>query len=185
LEDKNKNQDGGEKSAGCRYRQRAENVVEKDFSAIFDAANAAGPIPRMLRLSGGNFNADGEISRRNVPGHARKHNGQLAEAFQFLAANVAPFEVLPNLDALCNARSAGDRIVEITSQFSPYRSALHGRPSPAELARGDSGDREAVSVSDDCKSVNRSEESVTRRAAENASPKGDGCASETLPCEAV
>jgi len=54
-----------------------------------------------------------------------------------------------------------------------------------ELARGDfdSGDREAVSVSDACKSVNRSEESVTRRAAENASPKGDGRASETLPCE--
>jgi len=54
-----------------------------------------------------------------------------------------------------------------------------------ELARGDidSGDREAVNDSDDReavndsgdrKAVNPSEENVTRRAAEKASPKGDG-----------
>jgi hypothetical protein len=54
-----------------------------------------------------------------------------------------------------------------------------------ELARGDidSGDREAVSDSEDRKAfsdsgdreaVNPSEETVTRRAAEYASPKGDG-----------
>src|SRR6266481_132910 len=187
LEHQHKNQDGGEKSAGGRHGQRTENVVEQNFGAVLDTANAAGPIPRMLRLSGSDFNADGEIGRRNVFGDTRKHNRQLAEALQFLAANVAPFEVLPNLDALCDARSAGDCIIEITSEFSSYRSALHGRPSPAELARGDfdSGDREAASVSDPCKSADRSEESETRRAAENASPKGDGRASETLPCEAV
>jgi hypothetical protein len=74
--------------------------------------------------------------------------------------------------------------------------ALHRKPSPAELARGDidSGDREAVSDSDDREAVNDSgdreavnpsEENVTRLAAEKASPKGDGWASETLPCEEV
>jgi hypothetical protein len=164
------------KPAGSWNGQRAENVVQQNFGAVLDTANAAGPIPGMLRLSGGDFNADSEIGRRNVFGDTRKHNGQLAEAFQFLAANVARFEMLPNLDALRNTRSAGDGIIEITSQFGSYRSALHGRPSPVELARGDfdSGDREAASVSDACKSVNRSEESVTRRAAENASPNGVG-----------
>jgi hypothetical protein len=74
--------------------------------------------------------------------------------------------------------------------------ALHRKPSPVELARGDidSGDREAVRDSDDReavndsgdrKAVNPSEENVTRRAAEKASPKGDGWASETFPCEEV
>src|SRR5260370_40411218 len=122
----------------------------------------------MLRLSGRDLDAHGQIGRRNVFGHSRKHDGQLAEAFQFLAANAAAFEVLPNLDALLDARSAGDGIVEITSQFSSYRVALHGRPSPAELARGDfvSGDRAAANVSGDPKPVSHSEESVARPAAE-------------------
>jgi hypothetical protein len=45
-----------------------------------------------------------------------------------------------------------------------------------ELARGDciSGDRKAANDSGDRKAVNPSEEFVTRLAAENASPKGDG-----------
>jgi len=131
----------------------------------------------MLRLSGSDLNANGEIGRRNVHGHTRKHDRQLAEAFQLLAANVATFEVLPNLGALCDTRSASDSIIEITSQFRSYRIALHGSPSPAELARGDFiSDCIAVEALGDRKAVNR-------RAAENASPKGDGCASETLPCE--
>src|SRR5205823_13106190 len=83
----------------------------------------------------------------------------------------------PNLDALGDARSASNGIIEITSQFRSYRSALHGSPSPGELARGD--------FISDCEAVNPSEENVNRRAAENASPKGDGRASETLPCEDV
>src|SRR5256886_2034545 len=76
-----------------------------------------------------------------------------------------------------DARSASDCIIEITSQFRTYGIALHGSPSPAELARGD--------FISDCEAVNPSEENVNRRAAENASPKGDGCASETFPCEDV
>jgi len=130
----------------------------------------------MLRLSGSNLDAHGEIGRRNVFGDTRKQNGQLSEALQLLAANAARFQVLANLDALFNARSAGYSIIEIASQFSSYRVALHWTPLPVELARGDiiSGDRKAVDVSGDRRAVSPSEETVTRRAAENASPKGDG-----------
>jgi len=166
-----------EKKRG-RDGQGPENVVEQNFRAILDAANTARPIPRMLALRSSNFNADGEIGRRNVPGNARKHDGQLAETFQFFAANATTFEMLPNLDALRDARSASYSIVEISSQFSSYCIALHGSPSPAELARGDF-------ASGDCKPANPSEENVNLRAAENASPKGDGRDSETLPCEDV
>src|SRR5882672_10974578 len=169
LEHQHENEDSGEESAGSRNGQRAENVVEQNFGAILDAAHTGGPILRMLRLSGSDLDAHGEIGRRNVPGHTRKHNGELAEAFKLLAANAATFQVLPNLDALFNARSGGYSIIEITRQFSSYRVALHWTPLPVELARGDIP----------------SEEIVTRRAAENASPKGDGRASDTLPCEDV
>src|SRR5258708_3229244 len=169
LEHQHENEDSGEESAGSRNGQRAENVVEQNFGAILDAAHTGGPILRMLRLSGSDLDAHGEIGRRNVPGHTRKHNRQLAEAFQFLAANIATFQVLPNLDALFNARSGGYSIIEITRKFSSYRVALHWTPLPLELAPGDLP----------------SGEIVTRRAAENASPKGEGRASETLPCEDV
>src|SRR5260370_12711605 len=91
----------------------------------------------MMRLSGSDLDAHGEISRGNVVGDTGKHDGQLAEAFQFLAANAATFQVLANLNALCNARSAGYSIIEITRQFGSYRVALHWTPLPAELARGD------------------------------------------------
>jgi hypothetical protein len=112
----------------------------------------------MLRLSGSDLDPHGEINRRNIFGDTRKHDGQLAEAFQFLAANAATFQVLANLNALCNARSAGYSIIEITRQFGSYRVALHWTPLPAELARGDVP----------C------EEIVIRLAAENASPNGEG-----------
>src|SRR6266850_5450933 len=169
LEHQHENEDGREESA-CGWKgQRAENIVEENFGAILHAAHSARPVLRMLRLSGSNLDAHGEIGRRNIFGDTRKHHGQLAEALQFLAANAATFQVLPNLDTLFNARSARYRIIEITGQFGSYCVALHWTPLPAELARGDTP----------------SEETVTRRAAENASPKGDGRASETLPCEDV
>src|SRR5437016_6905123 len=177
LKHEHEDENGGKKAARSRQRERAENVVQQDFGAILDAANAARPIARMLRLSSSDLNADGEIGRRNVRGHTRKHDGQLAEAFQLFAANVATFEVLANPDALGDARSASDGIIEITSQFRTYCIALHGSPSPGELALGD--------FISDCEAVNPSKENVNRRAAENASPKGDGRASETLPCEDV
>src|SRR6266849_9578788 len=176
LVHQHENENGGEESASGRDGQRAENVVEQNFGAILDAAHAARPILRMLRLSGSNLDAHGKIGRRNVFGDTREQNGQLAEAFQLLAANAARFQVLANLDALFNARSAGYSIIEIASQFSSYRVALHWTPLPVELARWDiiSGDRKAVDVSGDRRAVSPSEETVTRRAAENASPKGDG-----------
>ncbi len=176
LEDEDKHKYGGEESAGGRNAQRAENVVEKNLGAILYAAYAAGPIARMLRLSSGDFDADGKINRRNIPGDAGKQHCQPAETFEFLTANIAAFEMLPDLGTLCNARSAGDCIIEITRQIRSYCIALHWTPLPVELARGDidSGDRIAV---------NSSEASETRRAAEKASPNGEGWASETLPCE--
>src|SRR6266851_1270976 len=169
LEHQHENEDGGEESASGWNGQRSEDVVEQNFGAILHAARAAGPILRMLRLRGSHLDAHGETGRRNVAGHTREHNGQLAETFQLLAANAATFQVLPNLYALCNARSAGYSIIEITRQFGSYRVALHWTPLPVELTRGDV----------------LSEETVTRRAAEYASPKGEGRASETLPCEDV
>src|SRR5260221_11321320 len=41
--------------------------------------------------------ADSEIGRGEVFGGTRKHNSQRVKAFQFLAAKVAHFEVLPKL----------------------------------------------------------------------------------------
>src|ERR1700687_1544177 len=113
---------------------------------------------RTARLAGGMFLG----LRENI-------TGRLRERSQLPAANAATFQVLPNLDALFNARSAGYSIIEITREFGSYRVALHWTPLPVYLARGDIP----------------SEEIVTRRAAENASPKGDGRASDTLPCEDV
>ncbi len=158
LEHQNENEDGGEESAGSRDGQRAENVVKQNFSAILHAAHTARPVLRTLRLSGSNLDAHGQIGRRNVFGHAREHNGQLAEAFQFLATNAATFQVLSNLHALFNARSTRYGIIEITNQFGSHCVALHWTPLPVELARGDV----------------HWEETVIRRAAEKASPKGDG-----------
>src|SRR5216683_3305084 len=89
----------------------------------------------MLRLSGSNLDADSEISRRNIPGHARKHDRKLAEFFQFLAANVARFQVLTDLDALFNTRAADHCVIEIARQFGSYCVALHWTPLPVELAR--------------------------------------------------
>src|SRR3981081_3124755 len=109
----------------------------------------------MLRLSSSNLDAHGEIGRRDVFWYARKPNSLLGETFQFLGANVARFQVLTDLNALCNARSAGYSIVEVTRQFGSYCIALHWTPLPVELARWSM----------------LSEESATRRAAENASPK--------------
>src|SRR2546427_1842118 len=132
----------------------------------------------MLRLSSSDLDAHGKIGRRKILGHARKQNAQLAEAFQFFAANVAGFQVLPDLSTLFNAPPAGNSIIEIARQIGSYCVALHWTPLPVELARG-------TSIVVTAKRSTHSEESMTRRAAENASPKGDGCASETLPCEAV
>src|SRR5260370_30645857 len=104
----------------------------------------------MLRVCGRALEATGVMSGGIVGGHQGWQDGQFEERFQLRAANSAAFQVRPNLDAFCNARSAGHCIIEITRQFCLYRVALHGTPSPAELARGDVP----------------SEESVTRRAAE-------------------
>src|SRR5258708_19360637 len=137
LEHQNEDQNRGEKSPGGRKSQRTENVIEQDFGAILDAADAAVPILRMLRLSCSNPNAHGQISGRNALRYARKHNAELAEFFQFAAANVARFEVLPDQDALLDARSTGHGIIEITREFGAYGVALHWTPSPVELTRGE------------------------------------------------
>jgi len=64
--------------------QRAENVVPAEFQrGSFMRRIRLVPVLRTLRLSGSNLDAHGQIGRRNVFGHAREHNGQLAEAFQF------------------------------------------------------------------------------------------------------
>src|SRR5260370_41196586 len=117
----------------------------------------------MLRLSGSNLDADSEISRRNIPGHARKHDRKLAEFFQFLAANVARFQVLTDLDALFNTRAADHCVIEIGRQFGSYCVALHWTPLLVELARGNciSGYRIGCSVSGGREAVNQSEEFVT------------------------
>src|SRR6266567_8855828 len=129
LEHQNENENGGEKSAGGRKSQGAENIIEQNFRAILDAADAAMPILQMLRLSSGNLDAHGQISRRNAPGYTRKHNAELAEFFQLPAANAAPFEVLPDHDALFDARSTGHSVIEIAREFGAYGVALHWTPS--------------------------------------------------------
>src|SRR5260370_5278165 len=135
-EHRHEKEKGGKKTAGSRNAQRTENVVEKNFGAILDAAHTAWPIARMLRLSGRNLDADGEIRRRKIFGHARKHDRQFSEAFQLFAANVTGFQVLPDLSTLFNARSAGDGIIEIARQIGSYCIALHWTPLPVELAHG-------------------------------------------------
>ena len=78
----------------------------------------------------------------------------------------AHFQMFANLHALFGARRFGDGVVKIRGQPGSYSFALHWKSSPAELARSDV----------------LCEETVMRRAAENASEKGAvrglGCADE-------
>src|SRR5258708_39403022 len=90
----------------------------------------------MLRLGGGNLDAHGKISGRNVFGHARKHNAELAEFFQLAAANAAPFEELPDPAALIDAPSTAHGSLEIHRAYGAYGLILPWTPSPAELDRG-------------------------------------------------
>src|SRR5713226_2633822 len=169
LEDQHENENGGKETAGGRNGEGAENIVEQNFRAILYAAHAAWPILQLLRLSGGDLDANGKIRWRNILRHARQQHRQLAEFLELRAAAVATFQMFANRDAFFDASRARQSIIEISRQIFSYRCALHGRPSPAELARGDLLCGEAM----------------TRRAAENASPNGDGCGSATEPCEAV
>jgi len=77
-------------------------------------------------------------------------------AIQFLAANVARFQVLTDLDALFNTRAADHCVIEIARQL--VRTVLHfiGHPCPWNLPAGTciSGDRKAVNVSADRIAVN-------------------------------
>src|ERR1700722_2596480 len=168
LQHENKHYDRGKNTAGGGNGERTKNIVEKNFATIAYLAQTARPIMRMLRLSCCYFNAHSQIGRGNIFRHPGKQDGKLAEGFQLGTANGATAQMLANLYALRRRRGAGDGIVEIARQFCPYRGALHESPSPAVLAR-----RELRSS---C------EESFTRRAAEYASPKGDGCGSTTEPC---
>lgn len=91
--------------------------------------------------------------------------------------------MLTDLRAFFNARGAGDGVIEIASEFSAYRIALHWRPSFAEDDRSgiNSGDREAVNLSFDIEATASCDETIEWRAAEKASEKGLGCDSATAP----
>src|SRR5260370_9703668 len=108
LKHQHEDENGGEESAGGWNGQRTENVVEQNFGAILDAAHAARPILRMLRLSGSNLDAHGAISKRNVFWGTRKQNGQVLETIPRLAANAARFQGLANPDALFNTPTTRD-----------------------------------------------------------------------------
>ena len=117
LQNEHENENRGEESASGRDAQRAKNVVEQNFGAILDAAHTARPILRLLRLSGSHLDAHGKIGGRNVFGDTRQHDGELAEAFQFFAANVAGLEMLADLHALSDGRAADDSVVQITTKL--------------------------------------------------------------------
>src|SRR5260370_37210477 len=94
-EHRHEKEKGGKKTAGSRNAQRTENVVEKNFGTILDAAHTAWPIARMLRLSGRNLDEEGEIRRREIFVDARKDERKFSEAVQLFAANVTSFQVVP------------------------------------------------------------------------------------------
>lgn len=75
VKDHDENEDGGEESAGSRKCERTKNVVEQNFSAVFDAAQTAGPIVFVLSLGSGNFDAHSEVDGRNGLGNAGKQHG--------------------------------------------------------------------------------------------------------------
>src|SRR6266403_4950855 len=69
LQDQNKNENGGEKSAGSRNGERPKNIVEQKFRAIANFAHAAGKILRGNSLRGGYTDAHGQVCGRQISGH--------------------------------------------------------------------------------------------------------------------
>ena len=133
LKHQRKNQYRRKQSAGRWNCQRAKHVFENDSGMPPELPEAAYPILRLLR---GHLDAHREICGRNIFRHAREQHRQLAEPLQFLAAAAANSQVLADGCAFLHAPFANQRIIQITSQISSYRGALHESPSPAGFARG-------------------------------------------------
>src|SRR4029077_19649627 len=132
LQDDDENKNGGEKSAGGRKGERAENVVEQKLRAIADSLQAAGQILGRKGLRGGNANAHSQIRGRQIPGYAGQQHREFAIALQLFAAWSAGFQMLADVNALFYRSGAGHRVVQIASQLAVYLVALHGSSPVAD-----------------------------------------------------
>ena len=103
LQHEDEDHNGGKDPTSGGNRQRAKNVVEKNFGAVAHLAQTAGPILRLLRLRCSHFNANSQIDWRYIFGMRESSTESLRKVSNSARQTVQPFRCSP----IC-IRSAAD-----------------------------------------------------------------------------